>query len=84
MNMKRFVTNVVIVGEKKKRKALYRWTHELHCICRMPDDGSNMVACSKCKKWYHEECLRVIAVETTGCAESTKMPLEEDDLQSQG
>ena len=84
MNMKPFVTNVVIVGEKKKRKALYRWTHELHCICRMPDDGSNMVACSKCKKWYHEECLWVIAVETTGCAESTKMPLEEDDLQSQG
>ena len=84
MDMKRFVTNVVIVDEKKKRKAPYRWTHELHCICRMPDDGSNMVACSKCKKWYHEECLRVIAVETTGCAESTKMPLEEDDLQSQG
>ena len=84
MNMKRFVTNVVIVVEKKKRKAPYRWTHELHCICRMPDDGSNMVACSKCKKWYHEECLRVIAVETTGCAESTKMPLEEDNLQSQG
>ena len=84
MNMKWFVTNVVIVDEKKKRKAPYRWTHELHCICRMPDDGSNMVACSKCKKWYHEECLRVIAVETTGCAESTKMPLEEDDLQSQG
>ena len=84
MNMKRFMTNVVIVDEKKKRKAPYRWTHELHCICHMPDDGSNMVACSKCKKWYHEECLRVIAVETTGCAESTKMPLEEDDLQSQG
>jgi len=89
MNMKRFVTNVVIVDEKKKRKALYRWTHELHCVCRMPDDGSNMVACSKCKKWYHEECLRLIAIEMTGCAESVttpegKMPLKEDDLQPQG
>ena len=59
MNMKRFVTNVVTVDEKKKKaKALHRWTRELHCICRMPDDGSNMVACSKCKKWYHEECLQ--------------------------
>ena len=89
MNMKRFVTNVVIVDEKKKRKALYRWIHELHCICRMPYDGSNMVACSKGKKWYHEECLWVIAVETTGCAESVTMPegkmlLKEDDLQPQG
>ena len=87
MNMKRFVTSVVIVDEKKKRKALYHWTHELHCICRMP--GSNMVACSKCKKWYHEECLQVIAVETTGCAESVtmpegKIPLKEDDFQPQG
>lgn len=62
MNMKRFVANVVIVDEKKT-KALYHWTHELHCICRMPDDDSNKVACSKCKKWYHEKCLRVIAVD---------------------
>ena len=56
MNKKRFVTNVVTVNEKKA-KALHRWTRELHCICQMPDDGSNMVACSKCKKWYHEEYL---------------------------
>ena len=58
MNMKRFVTNVVTVDEKKKAKALHRWTRKLHCICHMPDHGSNMVACSKCKKWYHEECLQ--------------------------
>ena len=50
MNKKRFMTNVVTVNEKKA-KALHRWTHELHCICHMPDDGSNTVACSKCKKW---------------------------------
>ena len=58
MDMKQFVSNVVTVDKKKKAKALHRWTPKLHCICHMPDDGSNMVACSKCKKWYHEECLQ--------------------------
>ena len=58
MDMKQFVTNVVTVDKKKKAKALHRWTRKLHCICHMPDNGSNMVACSKCKKWYHEECLQ--------------------------
>ena len=24
----------------------------------MPDDGSKMVQCSKCKTWYHQKCVR--------------------------
>jgi len=29
----------------------------IYCYCRMPDDGNRMVECSRCRKWYHMNCI---------------------------
>ena len=29
----------------------------IYCYCRMPDNGSRMVECSGCRKWYHMNCI---------------------------
>ena len=29
---------------------------KLYCTCRLHDDGSLMVKCSKCRKWFHKNC----------------------------
>lgn len=45
------------MDNSKIPKVLYTWTCKVYCICRMPDDGKKMVKCTKCKLWYHCECL---------------------------
>ena len=32
---------------------------EVHCKCRMPEEGRWMVCCDQCNIWYHEECVPV-------------------------
>ena len=29
----------------------------LHCYCRMPDDGYEMVCCDLCDAWHHKACV---------------------------
>ena len=29
------------------------------CVCRLPDDGRLMVQCSRCKEWYHNNCVKL-------------------------
>ena len=29
------------------------------CICRLIDDGSQMIQCHSCEEWYHTKCVRV-------------------------
>lgn len=31
----------------------------IYCICRLPDDGSEMIQCSQCDEWYHTSCIKV-------------------------
>ena len=31
----------------------------IYCICRFPDDGSQMISCSNCEDWYHVKCVGV-------------------------
>ena len=31
----------------------------IHCICRLIDDGSQMIKCNKCDAWFHTKCLNV-------------------------
>lgn len=48
------------VRERFKRRALTMADPPLYCYCRMPDDGSLMVRCTKraCPlKWYHVRCI---------------------------
>lgn len=32
-------------------------TFTIHCICRLPDDGTGMICCDKCKEKYHTICI---------------------------
>ena len=32
------------------------WGLRVYCHCKMPDDGSPMVKCKKCKNWFHQSC----------------------------
>ena len=58
MDITRFVNKVTKIDESKEPTILYQWTCKVYCICHMPDDGSKMVQCSKCKTWYHQKCVR--------------------------
>ena len=31
----------------------------IYCICRLGDDGTEMVECSKCQEWFHLKCIHV-------------------------
>ena len=58
MDITRFVNKVTTIDESMEPTILYQWTCKVYCICHMPDDGSKMVQCSKCKTWYHQKCVR--------------------------
>ena len=32
---------------------------EVFCVCRLPDDGSEMIQCCQCQEWFHTSCIRV-------------------------
>lgn len=49
MDIAHYLNSVVTIEEDKEPEVLYRWTCEVYCSCRMPDDG-------KC--WYHQECVQ--------------------------
>ena len=42
---------------KVKSRILRTEVYNVHCICRMPDDGSEMVCCDTCNKWFHSACV---------------------------
>ena len=44
----------------RQRKAHYKRERlQVYCECRLPDDGRRMVQCSRCKEWYHMNCIHV-------------------------
>ena len=42
---------------KVKSRILRTEVFDVHCICRMPDNGSKMVCCDNCNKWFHATCV---------------------------
>ena len=58
IDITRFVNKVTKIDESKEPTILYQWTCKVYCIYHMPDYGSKMVQCSKCKTWYHQKCVR--------------------------
>ena len=32
---------------------------DIYCVCRLPDDGSQMIQCTSCHEWFHTGCVRV-------------------------
>ena len=43
---------------RDKRVAFTYVSVKVYCDCRCPYTGQPMVACSKCKRWFHIECLQ--------------------------
>ena len=41
------------------------------CICRLPDNGENMICCDNCEEWLHFKCLNTLnATETSFVTEN--------------
>jgi len=51
---------------KVKSRILRTEAFDVHCICRMPDDGSKMVCCDTCNKWFHSACVKYSDGRTRG------------------
>ena len=51
-----FVRKACSTSHKKDTEILYEWRCPVHCHCRMPDDGNEMVLCIDCKRWFHGKC----------------------------
>lgn len=45
-------------SRRVRKEKIHSENVEVHCICRLPDDGKRMVQCSFCSKWYHTKCVR--------------------------
>ena len=46
------------VGSLRVRKSLSEY---IYCLCRLPNDKSRpMIECTSCKKWYHNDCAKVV------------------------
>ena len=41
---------------KKDPEILYELCCPIHCHCRVPDDGNEMVLSVACKHWFHSKC----------------------------
>ena len=60
----KFVTPFPVTREHSQRKpVLFSLAFKIYCVCRLPDDGSKMVACSKCSKWFHLQCTTITTEE---------------------
>ena len=53
------ITVFPIRGQRRKISPPRVETFHIHGICRLPDDGSQMVECHKCQNWFHTNCVRV-------------------------
>ena len=43
--------------QQRQGDILHTMVVPIYCVCHLPDDGSQMVQCSNCFKWYHVKCV---------------------------
>ena len=51
-DMALFIEKAYSTSRKEDPEILYEWNCPVHCHCRMPDDGNEMVQCIACKSWF--------------------------------
>ena len=50
----------------------------VYCICRLPDDGREMVGCDVCHEWFHLDCLGLTEAPKTDiwyCSQCQKLSM---------
>ena len=47
-----------IVGQHSPDKPVTQQIH-VYCICRLTDDGSEMIQCSICDEWFHISSINI-------------------------
>jgi O6-methylguanine-DNA--protein-cysteine methyltransferase len=48
--------------QEMKYRAPKKQRVTIHCLCRLPDNGEEMMAkCLKCRGWFHQSCEKIIA-----------------------
>lgn len=48
-----------IRGQRRRVSPARIETVNIYCVCRLTDDGSQMIQCSHCQEWFHTKCVRV-------------------------
>ena len=52
---------VILFPIAKKRRIRAKILHtdvcQIYCVCRMPDNRSEMICCDQCNTWYHSSCV---------------------------
>ena len=46
------------LGQRSPDKPVTQRIH-VYCICRLTDDGSEMIQCSTCDEWFHTFCVNI-------------------------
>ena len=50
-----------VIKKQTRRKRLVDTVHiELHCVCRLPDNGTPMIKCDECQCWFHAVCVNAV------------------------
>ena len=47
------------LGKRRSRQKAGIQRVPIYCVCRLPDDESEMIQCSECAEWYHTSCVIV-------------------------
>ena len=45
-------------GKRKPKKPTVQRV-PIYCVCRLIDDGSQMIECNCCGEWFHTSCIKV-------------------------
>ena len=50
-----------VIKKQTRRKRLVDTVHiNLHCVCRLPDNGTPMIKCDECLGWFHTVCVNAV------------------------
>ena len=50
-----------VIKKQTRRKRLVDTVYlELHCVCRLPDNGTPMIKCDECLCWFHAVCVNAV------------------------
>ena len=55
----RKLTGFPVRSNYRRPKPVRKENLSIYCVCRLIDDGTEMVQCSSCENWFHTSCVRI-------------------------